>query len=113
MEHIEDKENFQTSDLENETDEEALRRFENEELGSARIKKLRMILPVRLMLVLGLQFLFLAVYYMGNCIRHEDGSWVSKPMYLPSDLTYNPFKLMFGVAMEQEDQPFWTMEPQR
>lgn len=100
---------YDEADDEHLTDQFVLDRFQNEELGSGRIRQLWKIIPQKLFLVLALQVFFIWGYYYENCERQEDGSWVSKAMHLPKDLTYSPFKLMFGLEPEMETDSFWQM----
>lgn len=101
--------NYDLGDDDAETEEEALERFTNSELGSKRFKSIFLILPHRVIVVLVLVIAFLWDYYRTNCIQLEDGSWVSKAMNLPADLTYRPFELMFGIDGPKTAEPFWTM----
>jgi len=110
MSCVHDLPTFNTDDVEEETDEQALERFYRTEVGSARWtgKKL-LVVPVRFLQVLSIQLLFMWDYYRSNCVRQEDGSWVSKEMHLPVGLEYSPLKLMFGIESATEHEPFWTM----
>eukprot|EP00930_Biecheleria_cincta_P055340 TRINITY_DN41668_c0_g1_i1.p1 TRINITY_DN41668_c0_g1~~TRINITY_DN41668_c0_g1_i1.p1 ORF type:complete len:483 (-),score=81.38 TRINITY_DN41668_c0_g1_i1:165-1613(-) len=109
MSSMEDWPNYNLEEDDAETEEEALDRFTRSELGTNRWRGLLLILPHRFLTVLTLQFVFLWDYYRTNCIQLEDGSWVSKTMHLPADLTYNPLKLMFGIEGTTLEDAFWTM----
>merc|ERR1712050_85811 len=110
MSNLEEMPLFETNTEESETDEEVLRRFHSEETGSGRLRKIALILPKRLLQIIVLQILFMAFYYARNCVHLEDGSWVSKTMYLPSDLTYRPFPLMFGFDPPEVGDAYWTYD---
>ncbi|CAL1163499.1 unnamed protein product [Cladocopium goreaui] len=110
MNNIEDLPNFDTTREETETDQQALERFKAEELGNARWAKLRLCLPWRFLIVLLLEALFVFHYYHVNCVKLEDGSWVSKELRLPKDLAYRPVELMFGLLSTDGD-PVWSMPP--
>lgn len=101
--------NYDLSEDDVETEEEALERFRRSELGASRWRSILLILPHRFLTVLGLQFVFLWDYYRTNCTQLEDGSWVSKTMHLPADLAYRPLKLMFGIEGSKLEEAFWTM----
>jgi len=110
MSCVQDLPNFSTEEEEGMTDEQALERFYNTEVGSARWSgKFLLILPIRFLSVLAIQVLFMWDYYRSNCVQHEDGSWVSQTMYLPAVLDYSPLRLMFGIEGQPEQEPFWTM----
>eukprot|EP00440_Ansanella_granifera_P004891 gb/GFBE01005305.1/.p1 GENE.gb/GFBE01005305.1/~~gb/GFBE01005305.1/.p1 ORF type:complete len:377 (+),score=80.92 gb/GFBE01005305.1/:1-1131(+) len=109
MSRLQDLPNFDTDAEEVESEQQALARFNASEIGENRWRKLYMIIPVRFMWVVLLQGLFLFDYYRTNCDRLPDGSWVSKAMQLPTDLTYHPLKLMFGIEGSEVDQSFWKM----
>eukprot|EP00435_Cladocopium_sp_Y103_P030976 s2266_g7.t2 len=110
MNSIQDLPNFDTTREETETDQQALERFKAEELGNARWAKLRLCLPWRFLIVLLLEALFVWHYYHVNCVKLEDGSWVSKELRLPKDLAYRPVELMFGLLSTDGD-PVWSMPP--
>eukprot|EP00930_Biecheleria_cincta_P057379 TRINITY_DN43329_c0_g1_i1.p1 TRINITY_DN43329_c0_g1~~TRINITY_DN43329_c0_g1_i1.p1 ORF type:complete len:485 (-),score=80.04 TRINITY_DN43329_c0_g1_i1:106-1560(-) len=109
MSRIADLPIFNTEDEEQETEEQALRRFNDSEVGTARWTKLHLIVPQRFLWVLFIQLLFLWEYYHTNCEQLPDGSRISKKMHLPLGLDYSPLKLMFGIDGAMEHQPFWTM----
>merc|ERR1712232_136527 len=97
MNRIEPKRLYDTSDEAAETDEDVLRKFQENELGENRCRKLKVIIPKRLVNILFLQGIFMMSYYYFNCKKLDDGSWVSEDAYLPSDIRYDPLRFMFGV----------------
>merc|ERR1712060_40133 len=109
MSSLEDLPLFDISPDESEEDHEVLRRYQQEEVGPRRWRKVVMVLPKRLLIIICMQAFFMVMYYYRNCVRQPDGSFVSKEMFLPKDLSYRPLSLMFGVENEKESDPFWTM----
>jgi hypothetical protein len=99
--------NFDTSAEEAEEEDEVVKRYEKEELGGARWSKCKMVLPNRLIMVVILQAFFMWTYYVRNCDRQEDGSYISKEMHLPEDISYRPFALMFGMGPAEVKERFW------
>jgi len=108
MNNIQDLPNFDITQEETETDLQALERYKAEELGSARWSKLMLSIPWRFFLVLLLQAIFVSNYYLENCQKTEDGSWVSRELRMPKDLSYRPLALMFGLLSTDGD-PVWSM----
>lgn len=109
MWRVEKMPNFSVEAEEAETETQALDRFYRTELGHNRWRSLYLMVPRRVFNVLVLLVIFLWDYYRTNCVRQEDGSWVSKDMHLPARLDYNPFRLMFGLAGTLEENPYWTI----
>lgn len=110
MSSLEDMPLFETNTEETETEHEVLERFHIDEVGRGRLRRINLLLPKRLLTIVALQFFFMWLYYQRNCVRLEDGSWVSKDMHLPKDLAYRPLSLMFGVDPPREEKPFWTFK---
>eukprot|EP00434_Breviolum_minutum_P030991 symbB.v1.2.027409.t1/scaffold2802.1/size122644/5 len=108
MNNIQDLPNFDITQEETETNLQALERYKAEELGSARWSKLMLSIPWRFFLVLLLQAIFVSNYYLENCQKTEDGSWVSRELRMPKDLSYRPLALMFGLLSTDGD-PVWSM----
>lgn len=109
MSNIEDLPNFETSEEEQQTEEEALEKFRETEIGYARCYGMRMVVPWRVLQVAALQLLFVADYYFSNCVRLEDGSVVSKPMHVPADMVFRPMHWMFGIETNLVKDAFWVM----
>lgn len=109
MGSIEDLPNFETSEEESQTEQEALDKFRETEIGSARWGAMKMVVPWRVLQVTALQILFVVDYYFSNCVRLEDGSIVSKPMHVPADMTYRPMQWMFGIETNLVEDAFWVM----
>merc|ERR1740130_164688 len=111
MENLEDYQLFSIEMEENETEDETLARFTQHELGSNRVKRfLATFMPRRLVIVIVVTAIFLARYYADNCIPGRDGHGnVSKPMYLPMDVSFNPIKFIFAALEEHVGKPFWSM----
>eukprot|EP00928_Gymnodinium_smaydae_P035644 TRINITY_DN25049_c0_g1_i1.p1 TRINITY_DN25049_c0_g1~~TRINITY_DN25049_c0_g1_i1.p1 ORF type:complete len:570 (+),score=40.81 TRINITY_DN25049_c0_g1_i1:60-1769(+) len=53
--------------------------------------------------------LFVSVYYAKYCVWQDDGSYVSKPMFLPVDLSFRPLASMFSIDPSLASTPFWSM----
>eukprot|EP00929_Paragymnodinium_shiwhaense_P066689 TRINITY_DN3347_c0_g2_i2.p1 TRINITY_DN3347_c0_g2~~TRINITY_DN3347_c0_g2_i2.p1 ORF type:complete len:158 (+),score=26.41 TRINITY_DN3347_c0_g2_i2:108-581(+) len=68
--------------------------------------------PWRALLVVVLWIGNMWLYYNNNCMRAQDGSWVSKPVYLPEtpEISWPSafFPSFFPVA-HSGDTPFWMM----
>mmetsp|Transcript_37372 Transcript_37372/g.98556 ORF Transcript_37372/g.98556 Transcript_37372/m.98556 type:complete len:466 (-) Transcript_37372:122-1519(-) len=67
--------------------------------------------PWRLMKVMVLNVLFTLRYYLMNCERLGDGSWVSVKMYLPASVDFKPIQFLFG-GMDldpNQTEPYWSM----
>jgi hypothetical protein len=109
MQNLEDLPLFDISQDENEEEHEVLERYEKEEVGPGRWRKVAMVMPKRLLMIVGMQVFFMVIYYNRNCVQQPDGGFVSKEMFLPKDLSYRPLSLMFGIENEGESDAFWTM----
>merc|ERR1712187_818145 len=106
LEHIEEYPPYKTHEEDIETDEEVLARFNRDEtLGFHSLADRRLIsllFPRRLAFVIGLMIIFMIKYYLVNCHRQEDGSWVSNDWHVPGSLSYDPMKLFFGKEIRKE-----------
>eukprot|EP00445_Apocalathium_hangoei_P079095 CAMPEP_0204175906 /NCGR_PEP_ID=MMETSP0361-20130328/47169_1 /ASSEMBLY_ACC=CAM_ASM_000343 /TAXON_ID=268821 /ORGANISM="Scrippsiella Hangoei, Strain SHTV-5" /LENGTH=485 /DNA_ID=CAMNT_0051134629 /DNA_START=99 /DNA_END=1553 /DNA_ORIENTATION=- len=97
------------ADREDEKDEKLLDRFDSEELGSCKLLNfLWTLVPARLIRVVLCMVLFMAKYYVTNCMQQADGGYVSVPMYAPSDIRFHPMHLLFGVPHQPSDKPYWV-----
>jgi hypothetical protein len=67
--------------------------------------------PQRLLLVIVLTLIFLTVYYTTRCERSADGSWISKPLYMPKSLNFSPLSAYFPFIFEldYQDEATWQM----
>ncbi|CAE7593434.1 rnf111 [Symbiodinium natans] len=110
MSKLEFKALYDLEEVEQESDADALAHFEEVELKKSWGSILFKTFPTRLFIIMVLQAIFLLDYYVSNCDKLEDGSWVSKAMRLPADMGYNPLALMFGWETVEEPKPFWTMQ---
>jgi len=109
MKNLEAMALFETHEEENEAQDDVLRRFHRDELGAAKYRILWLVFPRRLAIILLLMAVFVFRYYREHCVRGEDGSWVSQPMYLPQVSSYNPFQYVSGGLLPEAASPFWTM----
>ncbi|CAE8742574.1 unnamed protein product, partial [Polarella glacialis] len=68
------------------------------------------LLPMKLGSVVSVMAIFVYQYYLRNCIRHPDGGWVSKPMYLPKSTDFSVLNafLWYWFPIETHSEPYWT-----
>merc|ERR1719401_571275 len=111
MAHIEDMPLFEEPTEETEANEDILKRFHEHEFGQ-RWRLLHLVIPKRLLMVITLLMLFTCKYYVQYCDRTEDGSWVSKPIYYPAEVPYNPLSFLYGYGLNYEEKPAWQMRVQ-
>eukprot|EP00931_Biecheleriopsis_adriatica_P116251 TRINITY_DN9191_c0_g2_i1.p1 TRINITY_DN9191_c0_g2~~TRINITY_DN9191_c0_g2_i1.p1 ORF type:complete len:518 (-),score=88.41 TRINITY_DN9191_c0_g2_i1:45-1562(-) len=90
MRRLQDRQLFDHTQEETETDDDVLQRFTQNEIGSRMKAFSQWCLPRRLIIVLLMATLFYAKYLFSNCYRLEDGSWVSQPLLEPESVEYNP-----------------------
>lgn len=113
MARMEDYELFNVEAEENETEDEALHRFCREEFGSRSWGTFfRRLNPKRLLYVLAAMAVFNIQYYLANCDRQPDGSWLSKPLYMPANVSFNPVAWLFpykALGWHEASEPSWTM----
>jgi len=113
MTNLEDYDLFKTDEEEKETDDEILYKFQRTELGRGKWRVFAtMIIPRRLFQVIVLMLIFWKKYYYYNCMQMEDGSWVSKPLYVPPDTSFRPLAFLFNYDDHASDSPAWVM-PER
>mmetsp|Transcript_104254 Transcript_104254/g.270240 ORF Transcript_104254/g.270240 Transcript_104254/m.270240 type:complete len:463 (+) Transcript_104254:173-1561(+) len=110
MNSLQDKPLFELPDEENEVDESSLQRFQADEFGHHRWKLLCLVLPKRLLIILGVLAFFTCRYYYQYCDRTEDGSWVSKAVYTPKTVPYNPLSFIYGLFLDLADDPVWPLK---
>lgn len=72
---------------------------------------LKFALPVRLMIVCLLTFTFIAEYYVTNCTKGEEGTWISQPLYMPAGVDYPLWAFLFPWMNppRASEIPVWTM----
>mmetsp|Transcript_32993 Transcript_32993/g.94780 ORF Transcript_32993/g.94780 Transcript_32993/m.94780 type:complete len:463 (+) Transcript_32993:201-1589(+) len=109
MANLEDLPMFDEPEFERQADEVTLQRFMEKEYGSSKLNVLCFVVPKRFLLIVVLLVLFVTKYYYEYCDRAEDGSLVSKPMFFPTSVPYNPLSFLYGYGMSLEDSPFWKM----
>jgi len=112
MSHLENRALFDITTEESETDAEVLERFEREEFGQSKWKILLLVLPRRLLVITVMMALFIFKYYYNNCERLEDGSWVSKAIFMPEAVSYNPLSFIHGLFLDESVVPMWSMPPE-
>eukprot|EP00411_Alexandrium_monilatum_P008182 CAMPEP_0175287278 /NCGR_PEP_ID=MMETSP0093-20121207/54200_1 /TAXON_ID=311494 /ORGANISM="Alexandrium monilatum, Strain CCMP3105" /LENGTH=235 /DNA_ID=CAMNT_0016582777 /DNA_START=227 /DNA_END=930 /DNA_ORIENTATION=- len=89
---------------EQETLQQAVDRLKREEFGQGYYRKvLLVILPKKLIYICCLMAIFTWRYYVTSCDRLEDGSWVSKPIFLPKKMTYNPVSFILSMFWHSEE----------
>lgn len=67
--------------------------------------------PRRLVVVVVLTGIFLTLYYVTRCEKSADGTWISKPLFLPKSLGFSLWAAYFPFLfeLEVEEEPVWTM----
>uniref|UniRef100_A0A7S4Q8Q8 Uncharacterized protein n=1 Tax=Alexandrium monilatum TaxID=311494 RepID=A0A7S4Q8Q8_9DINO len=113
MEKLEDYALFDTDAEEAETEEEAAERFRREEFSSSfrgtLWKVLLLVAPTRLLMIIATMIIFLFKYYYTYCRQLEDGSWISKDVYMPEKVQYNPLTFIYSNLLEESNVPLWSM----
>jgi len=74
------------------------------------------LVPKKLVLVILFTVIFLFRYYYAYCDRGEDGNWVSKDMYYPKGVFWDPISLALHALYPQisvDDEPYWTWSTAR
>jgi hypothetical protein len=68
-------------------------------------------IPIRLMFVTVMWISCLYDYYYRHCDRDEEGTWYSKPMYLPLSSSYSHLSAFLPrlFPIPSEPDPFWVM----
>lgn len=107
---LQDKPLFPEPDEESEADHHSLLRFQIDEFGHNYWRLLWLVIPKRLLLILGVLGFFVCKYYYQYCERSEDGSWVSKAVYVPKEVPYNPLSFIYGLWLEMSDEPVWPLK---
>eukprot|EP00415_Alexandrium_ostenfeldii_P001349 UN1349 len=113
LEHMEDLPLFHMKSEDGETLDEAAERFRHEELSHSHYwtRIARMLVPKRLIYIFLIMAVFLIKYYRHNCDCLEDGSCVSKPIYEPVVVSYNPLAFFADIFQVVNKAPTWTMPP--
>merc|ERR1712110_961137 len=84
---------------ETESDEAALSNYREDELDRRQwFKALKAFTPWEFVGVCALQVFIMGMYYVRNCDRVEDGSWISKPVKYPSDLEFSLASLVSLIS---------------
>jgi hypothetical protein len=65
--------------------------------------------PQRLLLVAFFTWIFLAIYYYTHCEKGQEGTWISKPLFLPKSLHFSVWQAYFPMffGLETEGDPAW------
>jgi hypothetical protein len=111
MANLEDYRLFSIEAWDHATEDDSLQQFQ-EELSGRWSNFFRVLLPRRFITVVAITVIFVLKYYARNCVKNEDGGWVSKPMYATKALSYNPITLLWSVFSHQQDTssaPYWVM----
>lgn len=66
--------------------------------------------PRRLIFVMVMTWACVVKYYFMRCQKADDGTWVSKPLYMPKSLDYSWLTAYFPFLfpLDVEDEPAWT-----
>lgn len=109
MSSIEDLPLFDEPMEETQGNDEILRQYFREEHGQ-RWRLISLVIPKRLLIVIVCLILFICKYYLQNCTREEDGSWVSKTLHYPtSNVPYNWLTFLYGYGLSYEEEPAWQV----
>lgn len=92
----------------NEADEDVLDRLYKEGYPLSTAYLIKAFFPTKLVAVSLIMVIFVVKYYYLNCDRSHDGSFVSKPMYMPKTTSYGIMEMITGQH-EIDSRPFWTM----
>jgi len=71
---------------------------------------IRLLIPWRMLLTMGLTYVFMTEYYHRNCAWDSDGErWVSKVMYLPKSTRFGFLDAFFPnfFHVDREMNPFF------
>jgi len=115
MSNLQDYDLFDNNQYEEQSDQECLETYAENEMTWTMGARDWWLLPRRLFWAVGLTIAFLAEYYCHNCKRMGDGSLVSTDQYYPPDahLDIGSFVLKFfslSVPYGTDvSQAFWTM----
>merc|ERR550534_467493 len=92
-------------------DELVLARHEDMKARGSPWSCVTSMIPGKLLLVIIIWLLALADYYHGNCEQSEDGTWVSKRLYVPTSITLSLCEAFFPSLCPQEHHadPVWVM----
>jgi hypothetical protein len=116
MANIEEQQLFDYTPYTDETDQQALERYDTQEMSWRVASHSFPLLPKRLLWTVLLMAFFTAEYYVHNCTQAQDGGWVSKDMYLPehAHLSFSNFVMkFFSLSHEAHSaDPVWSM-PER
>lgn len=113
LEHLERFPLFETSDEEDDSEKDAWDKHQEDKQWS--LKGLFLVaFPFRLCYMLFLTSFFILKYYIEQCVRTADGSWISKDVHLPLreqlpvlSFIFGPWPGMFPV--DQQPEAVWTM----
>lgn len=98
---------------------EELDEFDRKEAGSSPLTDpwfWLLIFPRRLLIITAVAVVFYLIYFYENCQVTEDGSYVSKPLYLPVTTMINPLNIFIapfsafipGGVVQKEPTPVWS-----
>merc|ERR1712100_282286 len=85
MSKLEDVQQFDYTPYADETDQQALERYDTQEMSWCMGKHSFPLFPKRLFWTCLLMAIFTAEYYLHNCTKSDSGGWVSKDIYLPEN----------------------------
>jgi len=112
MANLQDYDLFDDKVYEEESDQEALDRYNKQEMTWRMSGRDWWLLPRRLFWSVVLMMLFTAEYYLHNCVKMEDGSWVSVDMFLPSTAHLDAWcfvQKFLAHCSNEVATAFWTM----
>jgi hypothetical protein len=73
----------------------------------------KLAVPYRLISVCMLTLIFVSEYYYMNCIKGEENTWISKPLFMPASVDYPILSFLFPWMDPPTvgKKPIWTMPP--
>jgi hypothetical protein len=110
MENLEDFQLFSVEQHEHEEDEHLLARYHDEQIKTHWSKHFfKVLIPKRLMAVIAVTSIFTYKYYSSFCQQDERGGFVSQPVFVPAEISFNPLKFVFESLQRKKSTPFWSM----
>jgi len=100
---------FSYDELEADSDDSLLKRYNETEISRDWKKVLTTFFPRRLLVVSIMLPIFIFKYYIMNCNLESDGSRVSKPLYTPFEMKFNPLTSFIPEAVFTTGTLSWNM----
>lgn len=110
MHKLEDFDLFDIAVDEDASDEVVLQEYIQNQLGHGMAFFKRLV-PKRLITIAALMIFFVFKYYTLHCDETQDGSLVSKPLYLPTETAFQVWQLLVPLISKEEEH-VWAMPAQ-